>query len=137
MTYSLESTIAEKFDAILQRFELTGRMKDFYDIYYLAKTFNFDGAKLQTAIFETLQWRGTPYERDSFKLITHHLLPKKCFIVSFRSSLKSSRLSSVIALLFISNASFQLIGNFLAKQLKEDCCGNYFYIGYYNTIVFS
>ena len=26
-TYSLESTIAEKFDAILQRFELTGRMK--------------------------------------------------------------------------------------------------------------
>ena len=33
LTYSLESTIAEKFDAILQRFELTGRMKDFYDIY--------------------------------------------------------------------------------------------------------
>lgn len=68
-TYSLESTIAEKFDAILQRFELTGRMKDFYDIYYLARTFDFDGAKLQAAIFETLQWRGTPYNRDSFKRI--------------------------------------------------------------------
>ena len=54
MTYSLESTIAEKFDAILQRFELTGRMKDFYDIYYLARTFDFDGAKLQTAISRTL-----------------------------------------------------------------------------------
>lgn len=68
-TYSLESTIAEKFDAILQRFELTGRMKDFYDIYYLARTFDFDGAKLQTAIFETLQRRDTPYDRDSFKRI--------------------------------------------------------------------
>ena len=68
-TYSLESTIAEKFDAILQRFELTGRMKDFYDIYYLARTFDFDGAKLQTAIFETLQRRGTSYNRDSFKRI--------------------------------------------------------------------
>ncbi len=68
-TYSLESTIAEKFDAILQRFELTGRMKDFYDIYYFARTFYFDGAKLQTAIFETLQRRGTPYDRDSFKRI--------------------------------------------------------------------
>ena len=68
-TYSLESTIAEKFDAILQRFELTGRMKDFYDIYYLARTFDFDGARLQTAIFETLQRRGTPYNRDSFKRI--------------------------------------------------------------------
>ncbi len=69
MTYSLESTIAEKFDAILQRFELTGRMKDFYDIYYLAKTFNFDGVKLQTAISRTLERRGTPYEKDSFKRI--------------------------------------------------------------------
>ena len=32
-TYSLESTIAEKFDAILQRMSGTSRMKDFYDIY--------------------------------------------------------------------------------------------------------
>ncbi len=69
MTYSLESTISEKFDAILQRFELTGRMKDFYDIYYIARTFDFDGAKLQRAIFETLQRRGTPYDRDSFKRV--------------------------------------------------------------------
>ena len=69
LTYSLESTIAEKFDAILQRFELTGRMKDFYDIYYLSRTFDFDGLKLQTAIQETLQNRGTAYEKDSFERI--------------------------------------------------------------------
>lgn len=69
-TYSLESTIAEKFDAILQRYELTGRMKDFYDVYYLAKIFDFDGLKLQTAIFETLQNRGTPYDRNSFQRVT-------------------------------------------------------------------
>ncbi|MCC8192738.1 MAG: nucleotidyl transferase AbiEii/AbiGii toxin family protein [Ruminococcus sp.] len=68
-TYSLESTIAEKLDAILQRFELTSRMKDFYDIYYLSGAFDFDGAKLQTAIFETLQRRGTSYNKDSFKRI--------------------------------------------------------------------
>jgi len=69
LTYSLESTIAEKFDAILQRFELTGRMKDFYDIYYLSQTFDFDGLKLQTAIQETLQNRGTAYEKDSFERV--------------------------------------------------------------------
>lgn len=69
MTYSLESTIAEKFDAILQRFELTGRMKDFYDIYYLSNTFDFDGLKLQTAIQETLQNRGTDYNLDSFSRV--------------------------------------------------------------------
>ena len=69
LTYSLESTIAEKFDAILQRFELTGRMKDFYDIYYLSQTFDFDGLKLQTAIQETLENRGTAYEKDSFERV--------------------------------------------------------------------
>ena len=64
-TYSLESTIAEKFDAILQRFEMTSRMKDFYDIYYLSNMFDFDGCKLKEAVFETLQNRGTSYGRDS------------------------------------------------------------------------
>lgn len=66
LTYSLESTIAEKFDALLQRLELTSRMKDIYDIYYLSSMFNFDGRALQQAVFETLQNRGTAYERDSF-----------------------------------------------------------------------
>lgn len=66
-TYSLESTIAEKLDAIFQRFELTSRMKDFYDIYYLARTFDFKGSRLQTAIFETLKRRGTAYSRESFE----------------------------------------------------------------------
>ena len=69
MTYSLESTIAEKFDAIIQRFELTSRMKDFYDIYYLARRFDFDGAKLQMAIARTLKQRGTHYEKESFERI--------------------------------------------------------------------
>ncbi len=37
LTYSLESTIAEKWDAIIDRMEFNSRMKDFYDIYYLYK----------------------------------------------------------------------------------------------------
>ena len=43
-------------------------MKDFYDIYYLATTFDFEGRKLQ-AIYETLSNRGTPYEKDSVVVI--------------------------------------------------------------------
>jgi predicted nucleotidyltransferase component of viral defense system len=68
-TYSLESTIAEKFDALLQRLELTSRMKDIYDIYFLSISFDFDGRQLQQALFETLQNRGTLYERDGFDRI--------------------------------------------------------------------
>lgn len=70
LTYSLESTVAEKLDAIIVLMEATGRMKDFYDIYYLATTFDFEGRKLQEAIYETLSNRGTPYEKDSVAVIS-------------------------------------------------------------------
>ena len=70
LTYSLESTVAEKLDAIISLMEATSRMKDFFDIYYLATTFDFDGRKLQEAIYETLSNRGTPYEKDSVTIIS-------------------------------------------------------------------
>lgn len=68
-TYSLESVIAEKFDAILKRMEATSRMKDFFDIYYLSSLFDFDGRKLQEAVWQTIQHRGTVYEANSFERI--------------------------------------------------------------------
>jgi len=69
LTYSLESTVAEKLDAIISLMEATGRMKDFYDIYYLATTFDFDGRKLQEAIHKTLTNRDRLYENDSVEVI--------------------------------------------------------------------
>lgn len=69
LTYSLESTISEKLDAIIRFMEATGRMKDFYDIYYLANSFEFEGRKLQEAIYETFSKRKTPYESDSIQVI--------------------------------------------------------------------
>ncbi len=70
LTYSLESTIAEKLDTIISLMEVTSRMKDFYDIYYLITAFDFEGRKLQEAIYETLSNRGTPYEKDSITIIS-------------------------------------------------------------------
>lgn len=61
--------MAEKIDAIISLMEITGRMKDFYDIYYIATTFDFEGRKLQEAIYETLSNRGRAYERDSISAI--------------------------------------------------------------------
>lgn len=69
LTYSLESVISEKLDAIISLMEATGRMKDFYDIYNLAISFEFEGVKLQKAIYETLTNRGTHYEKDSIQVI--------------------------------------------------------------------
>jgi predicted nucleotidyltransferase component of viral defense system len=69
LTYSLESTLSEKLDAMIRFMEATGRMKDFYDIYYLAITFPFDGKNVQDAIFNTLSKRKTSYEKDSVQVI--------------------------------------------------------------------
>jgi hypothetical protein len=78
LTYSLESTISEKLDAIVRFMELTGCMKDFYDIYYTATSFDFEGRKVQDAIYETFLNRGTPIEKDSVqafeRLITNEAI---------------------------------------------------------------
>lgn len=65
-TYSLESTIAEKFDAILQRMAGTSRMKDFYDIYYLSGVFNYNGQVLKEALKRTLEHRRRELPHDAF-----------------------------------------------------------------------
>ncbi len=70
LTYSLESTIAEKWDAIIDRMGLNSRMKDFYDIYYLANHYTFDGRRLQEAIFQTLNNRGRIYERHTLEQVS-------------------------------------------------------------------
>ncbi|MGO5232316.1 nucleotidyl transferase AbiEii/AbiGii toxin family protein [Thermoguttaceae bacterium LCP21S3_D4] len=93
-TYSLESTIAEKFDAILQRLEMTSRMKDFYDIYYLSKMFDFDGRKLQEAIIETLQNRGTSYNRDSLQQVAG-FVNNADMIAKWKRSLKDIKKSDL------------------------------------------
>lgn len=52
-TYSIETTVAEKIDAILSLMEFSSRMKDYYDIYYLANKFDFDGTILSEALRKT------------------------------------------------------------------------------------
>lgn len=58
-TYSIESVVAEKFEAMISLSFLNSRMKDFYDVFTLSEKFNFDGRVLYEAIFETFQRRGT------------------------------------------------------------------------------
>jgi len=62
--YSTYSVIAEKFEAMISLSVVNSRMKDFYDIFTLLSTENFDGRVLWEAIFETFQRRGTNLEKE-------------------------------------------------------------------------
>ena len=68
-TYSLETTIAEKIDAILSLMEFSSRMKDYYDIYYLANKFDFDGATLTKALKKTFENRGHSFTIEQFEQV--------------------------------------------------------------------
>ena len=68
-TYSLETTIAEKIDAILSLMEFSSRMKDYYDIYYLANKFDFDGATLTKALKKTFENRGHSFTVEQFEQV--------------------------------------------------------------------
>ena len=68
-TYSLETTIAEKLDAILDLMEFSSRMKDYYDIYYLANKFDFDGATLTKALKKTFENRGHAFTIEQFEQV--------------------------------------------------------------------
>ena len=68
-TYSLETTIAEKIDAILNLMEFSSRMKDYYDIYYLANKFDFDGATLTEALRKTFENRGHIFTSEQFEQV--------------------------------------------------------------------
>lgn len=68
-TYSIETTIAEKIDAILSLMEFSSRMKDYYDIYYLANKFDFDGKMLSEALRRTFSNREHNFTAEQFEQV--------------------------------------------------------------------
>ncbi|WP_122641507.1 nucleotidyl transferase AbiEii/AbiGii toxin family protein [Luxibacter massiliensis] len=68
-TYSVETTVAEKLDAILSLMEFSSRMKDYYDLYYIANKFDFDGAVLTEALRKTFANREHHFTIEQFEQI--------------------------------------------------------------------
>lgn len=60
--YSIETAIAEKFEAIVSLQLQTSRMKDFYDILFFAENYDFKKQKLIQAITTTFKNRSTNLE---------------------------------------------------------------------------
>jgi len=57
--YPRETVVAEKFQAMVFLGTLNSRMKDFYDIWLLARQFDFDGQTLAAAVLATFANRAT------------------------------------------------------------------------------
>ncbi|MBS2014026.1 MAG: nucleotidyl transferase AbiEii/AbiGii toxin family protein [Deltaproteobacteria bacterium] len=58
--YPRPTVVAEKLEAMVKLGIANSRMKDFYDVVILSRTFPFDGDALVRAIRATFERRGTP-----------------------------------------------------------------------------
>ena len=62
--YSLESIVAEKFEALMKLGDWNSRMKDFYDLWVLSREYNFYGHQLSKAIELTFKNRKTSLKQE-------------------------------------------------------------------------
>lgn len=66
--YPRETVVAEKFEAMVYLGTLNSRFKDFFDIWLLSRSFDFDGIDLAAAFQKTFAHRGTALSVDPVAL---------------------------------------------------------------------
>jgi len=64
LAYSLETVVAEKFEAMIDLSVFNSRMKDFYDVYQILTTQQLNPKNLEEAIQETFHNRNTIFSPD-------------------------------------------------------------------------
>jgi predicted nucleotidyltransferase component of viral defense system len=121
-TYRQETLVAEKFQAMVSLGIMNSRLKDFYDIWYLSKTFEFQGALLCKAIKATFEQRNTPLPikepfafTDDFAKDPDKQKQWTTFLKTTKPKLKNPILSEVIAEI----RSFIMPPSSAAAQQKE------------------
>lgn len=65
MAYPYSSVVAEKFETMCDLGAANSRMQDFYDVYFLAQTYEFEMEILEKAIQETFANRSTRLSVDN------------------------------------------------------------------------
>lgn len=86
--YSIETVIAEKFHAMVDRDVMNSRMKDFFDCYQLLTTKEIDDESLYSAIKATFDNRELKYNPD-LKLFTVGFAQDKERIMRWKAFLKN------------------------------------------------
>ena len=97
MVYSKETAIAEKFEAIVRLGTANSRMKDFYDILYLAEHEEFEAQALAAAITTTFTHRGTDLAQSKL-IFSEEFKTNRALNEMWTAFLKRSKLGSSILL---------------------------------------
>lgn len=93
--YPKESVVAEKLQAMVSLGIANSRMKDFYDIWYLAGHFTFDGALLAEAIAKTFERRQTPISDEIPLALTKEFADDPAKQTQWRAFIRKAKLAPV------------------------------------------
>jgi len=93
-SYTRESVVAEKFEAMVKLGMLNSRMKDFFDLWSLSQEFSFEGATLSNAIKTTFETRGTAVPLESPLALTPEFYEDQQKNSQWKAFLSKSRLSA-------------------------------------------
>lgn len=91
--YSRETVVAEKLHAMVDLGIANSRMKDFYDLWVLAQTYDFDGTLLSEAIKATFDRRGTSLPTDTPLAFTSEFYEDNNKITQWNAFLRKGKLS--------------------------------------------
>jgi hypothetical protein len=90
--YAKETVVAEKLHAMVALGIVNSRMKDFYDIWVLARDNAFDGAVLAEAVRRTFERRGSPLPTSPPVALTSEFSTDPGKTTQWRAFLRRGRL---------------------------------------------
>lgn len=90
--YPKETVIAEKLQAMVALGILNSRMKDFYDVWMMCRTFSFDGRILARAVRSTFERRRTAIPAAPPIALTADLAQEPDRIIQWQAFLRRNRL---------------------------------------------
>ena len=96
--YPKETVVAEKLQAMVALGILNSRMKDFYDLWHLARHDHFDGPTLTEAVRATFERRSTTLPADAPLALTEEFATDEGKQTQWRAFIRRGRLSDEAAL---------------------------------------
>jgi hypothetical protein len=94
LAYPMNTVVAEKLQAIVSLAMVNSRMKDLYDIWFLARTFPFQAEALGAALRATFERRKTRLDPDGLKVLLAELSGDVTKRTQWRAFLGKSRLTA-------------------------------------------
>jgi predicted nucleotidyltransferase component of viral defense system len=121
--YPKETLIAEKLETMVVLGMANSRMKDYYDIYILSRTFSFNGKTLVKAINATFKRRNTPIPKDMPLALSDEFAMNKDKANQWKGFINRNNLGSI-------NVDFhqiiEMIRSFLIAPLQATAPGSPF-----------